>query len=716
MTFDLDTLSFPFLFLPAVLLCFTLAPQRCKNAVLVAASLIFYALGDLRFLPLMLCSLLLDYGVCAKLVRSTVQMKGRRLFFWGSIIKNILLMVVSMAGSQLGWFPMPLGLMVYTVTSMGYVIDVYNGDEYFDGSLIDFLLFTTFFGKLQAGPIVQYTELKEQWQHRELGLQRVRTGVKFYVGGLAKLVILAQGNAAVQQAIEQLPDASQTVLSTWVFIIVSTFSLYYTLTGYCDMARGLANLLGMDFPENFHYPFQSRTVSDFFNRFNITVTKFINRYVYIFLGADTNGVLSTIVNTLLTTMLMGVWFGLRLNYLVWGVYFAAFILLERYFLMRFLVRMPPIVDRIYTFVVVMFSFTIFSGGTLRMTGYYIRSMFGLNGLPFWNSDIYYILTTNYLVILLSFFFATSLTGLLGKTVRSRWPKLLDALGLAVYLDIYVAADSADAWAGGSLFETDAEGSPRRVAGCPPDYFAKDGQLWGNPLYDWAHHRATGYAWWVRRVRHALALYGEIRIDHFRAFDTYYAIPAGASTARDGVWEQGPGMELFEALRRELGQVPIVAEDLGLLFGSVRRLLKASGLPGMKVLQFAFDPDCDSEYLPHNHPENCVVYPGTHDNATAAQWLATAGKKELAKARAYLGLTKEEGEVKGFLRGALASPARLAVIPAADWLGLGAEGRINTPGTSAGNWQWRAKPGAFSPALAGAIRRQCAVYGRGPAAE
>ena len=204
MTFDLDTLSFPFLFLPAVLLCFTLAPQRCKNGVLVAASLIFYALGDLLFLPLMLCSLLLDYGVCAKLVRSTVQMKGRRLFFWGSIIKSILLMVVSMAGSQLGWFPMPLGLMVYTVTSMGYVIDVYNGDEYFDGNLIDFLLFTTFFGKLQAGPIVQYTELKEQWQHRELGLQRVKTGVKFYVGGLAKLVILAQVNAAVQRLHDRL--------------------------------------------------------------------------------------------------------------------------------------------------------------------------------------------------------------------------------------------------------------------------------------------------------------------------------------------------------------------------------------------------------------------------------------------------------------------------------------------------------------------------------
>lgn len=290
------------------------------------------------------------------------------------------------------------------------------------------------------------------------------------------------------------------------------------------------------------------------------------------------------------------------------------------------------------------------------------------------------------------------------------------IGMIGDLPIYVAMDSADVWAEPDSFQLDERNIPKEVAGVPPDYFSEDGQLWGNPLYDWAHHRATGYAWWVRRVRHALALYDEIRIDHFRAFDTYYAIPAGAATARDGVWEQGPGMELFEALRRELGQVPIVAEDLGLLFDSVRRLLKASGLPGMKVLQFAFDPDCDSEYLPHNHPENCVVYPGTHDNATAAEWLATAGKKELAKARAYLGLTKEEGEVKGFLRGALASPARLAVIPAADWLGLGAEGRINTPGTSAGNWQWRAKPGAFSPALAGAIRRQCAVYGRGPAAE
>ena len=355
----LDTLTFRFLFLPAVLLCFYLGPARWRNGVLVAASLFFYLCNAPEWLPMMLVSLLLDYLVCAKLVRSTVQMRGRRLVFWLSIIKNLLLMVLSLAMVELFALPLPLGVMVYTTTSMGYVIDVYNGDEYFDGKLIDFLMVTTFFGKLPAGPVVQYSDLKKQWQQREIGMDTLKQGMRLYIGGFAKLVILAQGNLAVKQSIEQMENATGTVLSVWILIITTTFGLYYTLTGYCDMARGLGCFFGLRFPENFHYPFQSRTVSDFFNRFNITVTQFINRYVYVFLGGDSNGVLSTIVNTLLTTMLMGLWFGIRLNTLVWGIYFAAFILLERYFLMRFLEKMPPIVDRIYTFIVVMFSFTIF---------------------------------------------------------------------------------------------------------------------------------------------------------------------------------------------------------------------------------------------------------------------------------------------------------------------------------------------------------------------
>ena len=281
------------------------------------------------------------------------------------------------------------------------------------------------------------------------------------------------------------------------------------------------------------------------------------------------------------------------------------------------------------------------------------------------------------------------------------------------LPIYVAADSADAWAGRQLFETDENGAPKRVAGCPPDYFAQDGQLWGNPIYDWKYHEETGYAWWISRVRHSFKLYDRVRIDHFRAFDTYYAIPGDAKTARVGTWEIGPGMKLFRAITAALGPVPIIAEDLGLMFDSVRKLLADSGYPGMKVLQFAFTPGCDSEYLPHNHPVNSVVYPGTHDNATAQEWFDTIDKKEVEKAKAYLGLSKEEGYAMGLVRAALASPARIAIIPAADWLGLGAEGRVNTPGTPSGNWRWRAKKGCFTPALAKKIYEKCQFFGRIP---
>lgn len=289
------------------------------------------------------------------------------------------------------------------------------------------------------------------------------------------------------------------------------------------------------------------------------------------------------------------------------------------------------------------------------------------------------------------------------------------------LPIYVSADSADAWAGRELFEMNREGHPRRVSGCPPDYFAVDGQLWGNPLYDWNYHKRTGYAWWIRRVRHAMNIYNIVRIDHFRGFDTYWAIPAGQPTARGGKWEKGPGMELFRTLCTALGDLPIVAEDLGEMFDSVRQLLKDSGFHGMKVLQFAFD-GTDSADLPHNYPHRCVAYPGTHDNNTLRGWFTeetTAAQRR--QAREYLALTETEGELRGLLRGVLASPADLTVVTLADWLGAGSEARMNMPGRADGNWQWRAVAGACSPKLAAEIRTLCVRYFRakplpGPAAE
>ena len=310
----------------------------------------------------------------------------------------------------------------------------------------------------------------------------------------------------------------------------------------------------------------------------------------------------------------------------------------------------------------------------------------------------------------------------------QWKKVKDYAnekGIKILGDIpiYVSADSVDAWVGGELFELDAQGGFARVAGCPPDYFSADGQLWGNPLYNWPYHKQTGYAWWVRRVRHALGIYDLLRIDHFRGFDTYWAIPAGSSTARTGKWENGPGMDLFRALEAALGKLPIIAEDLGDLVPSVRKLLADSTFPGMKVLQFAFGGG-DNEYLPHNHVKNSVVYPGTHDNTTLTDWWVNAAPaKEKANAAAYLHLTpckptaKEVAAVRtdaariALLRAVLGSVADRAIIPMADWLGLGAEAHLNTPGKLGGNWAWRAAEGFDTALLAGRIEAECAVYCR-----
>ena len=310
----------------------------------------------------------------------------------------------------------------------------------------------------------------------------------------------------------------------------------------------------------------------------------------------------------------------------------------------------------------------------------------------------------------------------------QWKKVKDYAnekGIKILGDIpiYVSADSVDAWVGGELFELDAQGGFARVAGCPPDYFSADGQLWGNPLYNWPYHKQTGYAWWVRRVRHALGIYDLLRIDHFRGFDTYWAIPAGSSTARTGKWENGPGMDLFRALEAALGKLPIIAEDLGDLVPSVRKLLADSTFPGMKVLQFAFGGG-DNEYLPHNHVKNSVVYPGTHDNTTLTDWWVNAAPaKEKANAAAYLHLTpckptaKEVAAVRtdaariALLRAALGSVADRAIIPMADWLGLGAQAHLNTPGKLGGNWAWRAAEGFDAALLAGRIEAECAVYCR-----
>lgn len=278
------------------------------------------------------------------------------------------------------------------------------------------------------------------------------------------------------------------------------------------------------------------------------------------------------------------------------------------------------------------------------------------------------------------------------------------------IPIYVSPDSSDLWAQPELFQTDAEGCLTEVAGCPPDAFSEDGQLWGNPLYAWEYHSKTSYAWWVRRLRHANTIYDVVRIDHFRGFAGYYAIDAKAQTAKDGRWRTGPGSEFITAIKTALPKVRIIAEDLGYLTPDVRALLAESGFPGMKVLQFAFDSREESDYLPHNYHRNCVVYTGTHDNTTTQDWQYSAPAADVLFARDYIGADKNNF-TRLFIRTALASVGDTVVVPLQDWLQLGKEARMNTPSTVGNNWLWRMCKGECSQTLAADILHLVKLYGR-----
>lgn len=285
-------------------------------------------------------------------------------------------------------------------------------------------------------------------------------------------------------------------------------------------------------------------------------------------------------------------------------------------------------------------------------------------------------------------------------------------GVKIFGDmpIYVAYDSVEVWTRPELFMLDEKLAMMEVAGCPPDDFAKTGQLWGNPLYNWERMKGDGYVWWIERIAASLELYDILRIDHFRGFDSYYAIPAGSETAETGVWKAGPGMDFFKALKKALGVQPIIAENLGFLTPSVHRLLKQTGFPGMKVLQFAFDSSGESEYLPHHYEKNCVVYTGTHDNDTIEGWRRTAPKKDVAFCKRYLH-TGRRSFSREFIRAAWASTADTAIAQMQDFLELDSRARMNTPATLGMNWRWRAEKGAFTDELARKIRRMTKLYGR-----
>jgi 4-alpha-glucanotransferase len=302
------------------------------------------------------------------------------------------------------------------------------------------------------------------------------------------------------------------------------------------------------------------------------------------------------------------------------------------------------------------------------------------------------------------------------------------VGLIGDIPIFMAHDSADVWKKRDLYHLDRSGEAALVAGVPPDYFSETGQRWGNPLYRWDRMRKTGYAWWIERFRATLAAFDAVRLDHFIGFTRYWAIPGHEPTAVNGRWRRGPGTHFFKAIKRGLGTLPLIAEDLGVVTPEVKALRDHFGLPGIKILQFAFGSDPNApDFLPHNYPRNAVVYTGTHDNDTTAGWFHDVGsgtrsaeqtEKERRVTLDYLGLEPpaQSGAAARdihwqMIRMILMSVANVAIIPAQDLLGLGSESRMNRPGTDRGNWAWRLLPGALTPALAERLRSLCATYDR-----
>lgn len=298
----------------------------------------------------------------------------------------------------------------------------------------------------------------------------------------------------------------------------------------------------------------------------------------------------------------------------------------------------------------------------------------------------------------------------------QWKKLkkyVNSKGIKIIgdLPIYVAHDSADVMGSPELFELDAKGNPVNVAGVPPDGFSPEGQLWGNPVFDWEYMRKSGYEWWIKRIGHSARMFDKVRIDHFRGFSSFYSVPFGSRNAVSGSWRAGPGTELFNAVEAAIGKPDIIAEDLGFIDDGVRDLMRKTGFPGMKILQFAFDSRESSDYLPHNYGRNCVVYIGTHDNDTLIGWLEKTEREDVDFAKKYLRLNEEEGFARGVIKSAMASVGETVILTMQDLLSLGSGSRMNIPSVPFGNWQWRSVKSDFSQKLAQELREITRLYGR-----
>ena len=436
------SLSFLLVFLPLTAAVYYAVAPRYRVFTLFIASLYFYGSISPVGLAIMAASVGTDYLLARPLFlwgKGDRRARGLLLFGAG---KSILLFVVLSSLSQLRGTAMPIGVVVYAFTSLGYLVDLYNGEADLVVSPYEYGLFCCFFGKLYVGPILSYNDFSRQLRDFRPSLTRVGAGVVFLLHGLAKKVILADSLSVLTGQLRDIPYQDKTVLSVWMLIICSIFQIYYTLSGFSDMARGIGGVFGLELPENFHYPLQAESVTDFFSRFNISANRFVRKYVYGALGAEDNGPVATTLNIMLITMLMGLWYGIRLNYLIWGASLGVFIVVETIWGEQVIDRLPVLARRVYTLTVIIVSFAWYSSLSLSQGIFYLQTMFGarsfelLRGLGgntsyamLWSDGSVYLLLSNWLLLVVCVLASTSLVHRNAQRLQHRFPWLMEGVSL-----------------------------------------------------------------------------------------------------------------------------------------------------------------------------------------------------------------------------------------------------------------------------------------------
>lgn len=429
---QLASLSFLYLFLPASLAVYYLFPRRMRYGVLLAVSLAFFLLNDPVSLLFLSVSVTADYALGLLMERFEQQNRRRRAIMLVMVGKNLLLFFGISCYCQLHGMATPLGLSVCTLLGTGYAVDIYNGEALYEHNWGKFLLAHTLFMKLPAGPLVRYRTLREQFLPQKADFARMSEPIALFIQGVAKQAILGSPIRQLYDTLSSFSRADHSVFSLWLMPLCAAMSLYFTLSGYCDMARGLGGMFGISLPRNFYYPYQSRSITDFVGRFNISVTDYLKTYIYHPLGEDSGGFASSALNIGVVTLLWGIWFGFRINYLLWGAFFVLLILLERSVWGKILIKLPVFFLRIYTFALVLLSFVIFNGRSVGQSLFFFQGMLGLGGLPMATSPILYLLSQYAPYLVLAVLFSTSLPHSLKGALRKKSPAAASAVGMVFY--------------------------------------------------------------------------------------------------------------------------------------------------------------------------------------------------------------------------------------------------------------------------------------------